>query len=193
MPGLSHFVLFHGPPIATAIAICLAASWPGVHFGLMVAAFFLFGISAILWLILAFRTLNQRTKHRLFHLGLAPLLAAASLTVLFSGWATQVRFVADRPSFDASIKSLEPVGNLNDQIPLDVPERIGTQPVARAAQAGEAVIFHSTDGGLTGHAGYAYLPDGPDQRVIATVDKPIEPTASFQSLGGGWYVFRASW
>lgn len=101
----------------------------------------------------------------------------------------QLRFDLVKDDFDEIVEDLEPAGSFEDWKPLDVPERIGGYGITRAYQVGENVILYEANGNVLNDAGFAYLPDGVDDRLgTGWFEQP-----SFRDLGGGWYAFTASW
>lgn len=87
------------------------------------------------------------------------------------------------------VDGLEPAGLFDQWAGLDVPSRIGTFEITDGYQVGSNVILMEANGAFLNNAGFAYLPDGPDDRL----GNGSFEAATFRSLGGDWYSWVASW
>lgn len=186
-----------GPPswpwhVALAIALVTyswSRSYPGLAlgaWGLSIAVTVLLGLGWFAWLLAWVR----RTDHeRAWRWGVAPVMVIVSVALTVSDVPLRVRFELDRSEFDELVDELEPAGSIDEWISLDVPDRIGSYDITMGYQVGSNVILYERNGALFDDAGFAHLPDGPDQRLgNSGFEAP-----SFRSLGGDWYAWTASW
>lgn len=145
-----------------------------------------FGVVWLARLVVWFRRV-ERTEGRRWLV--ASTLVIAAFAMVMSDEPLRVRFEFGQDSFDDVVEELSPAGTFADWAPIDVPDRIGTYEITSAYQVGENVILYAAVGNFFNHAGFAYLPDGPDPRLgNGSFESP-----AFRSLGDGWYAWTASW
>ncbi len=82
-----------------------------------------------------------------------------------------------------------PRGSFEQWEPLDVPATLGSYRISFGDQVGLNVILSEKHGWWFDDAGFAYLPNGVDDRLASgSFEAP-----RFVNLGGGWYAWTASW
>lgn len=184
------------PPLSwhAALGIPLAAylwsrSFPGIAvgmWGISVAATSLLGLGWLAWLVVWSRRATRRDARRWW---IAPSLVIAAVVLATSSVPLKLRFDLARSEFDSIVEDLPPAGSLDDWAPLDVPDRVGSYDITFGYQVGNNVVLYEEHGSLFNNAGFAYLPDGPDDRLSSgSFEAP-----RFRSLGGDWYAWTASW
>ncbi len=172
-------------------AMLWANTYPGAHFLLMLAlvypALIVLGIT---WAgrFVAWRLSEHPRAAKPWLIAPAMVISTWVLTVTDVPVWTRFQFFA-RDDFNAVIEDLEPRGSFDNWVPLETPDRIGTYDIVATYQIGENVIFYEATGNFFDDAGFAFLPEGPDNRFSSgSFESP-----AFRSIGGDWYAWTASW
>lgn len=182
---LAHIVLV--VPIAMYL---WSQSVPGIDIVLWFFAVAATGLCGLLWLLWFANWVWKRTpRSPAWRWAIAPAMVVAAVLLGVADVPVKMRFERDRGAFDAITEDLDPAGSFDQWAELEVPERIGSFEILGGSRVGRGVILYEGTGELMDDAGFAYLPDGPDDRLAnGGFESP-----SFRSLGGDWYAWTASW
>lgn len=182
-------LLFHAALAVPLTTYVWSQSFPGFDFatwGLSIAVVLLLGFGWLVWLIIWRR---RSARRREWCWGIAPAMVISSVLLTASGVPLNVRFELNRSDFDEIVQDLEPAGSFNEWARLQVPDHVGSYEIDTAYQVGPNVILYEHNGAFLDDAGFAYLPEGPDERLgNGGFEAP-----SFRRLRGDWYAWTASW
>lgn len=179
--------LFHGILVLVLGMPVAAASVPGTDPFLVALSFVTVLLSAAVWIVRLAGWATSRMRSRGLWWLIAPLLVVTTASLIVADVPLRARFALARDDLDAFVDGLEPQGRFDDWARVDVPLSIGGFEVLRAFQIGDGVIIY-LDGSFPNHAGFAYLPDGPDDRI----ENYDFADPAFNSLGGDWFSWTAN-
>lgn len=175
-----------------AVALLYAASVPGFHLVLAVAAGWALVAGAVVWTIRGVVHVVDRRRGRaggnpIWFL-VAPLggLVVAGLLVLEAPF--HLRWLLSRPAFEEAVEAVHgdtPGAGSG----VRIPGRVGLYHVVGTRIDGRGVFFYERTGRFLDDAGFAHLPDGP---ASASWSGDLELRA-LRPLGGDWYGWTASW
>jgi hypothetical protein len=153
---------------------------------LAVASLFVMGI---LWAVRLVGSIVSKPRQLGWRWLIAPAVVIVTALLVVIEVPLRVRFGLSRNDFDAVVADLPPRGTFDDWAVLDVPATIGSYRIVSGWQVGNNVILYESNGLLFDDAGFAYLPNGVDDRLgNGAFEAP-----TFENLGGGWYAWHASW
>jgi hypothetical protein len=108
-----------------------------------------------------------------------PGVVVACLLLSVSGAGFQLRWALSRPAFDAAVRSGHPVEG-----------RVGLYRIVNYRTVTGGIVFTEAGGsGLLDDAGFAWFPDGPGEGLGDTSWE----SPQLSPIGGGWYVWTATW
>ena len=184
---------FHAILIVPTAMLLLAASVPGTMFFLGIAAVWLLAIGGLLWLVRIALYVSARVRGRSAGSPLWCLVAPAAgcvvVAMLVVDAPLRLRWAGSRSDFARAVADAPSPRGVDRRIPFAVERHLGSYEVISGIRAGDAVFFYESSGAFLDHAGFAYLPSGPESlRGNAGFESP-----QFTELGGGWYAWTASW
>ncbi len=176
--------------LAAALATMLwAVTYPGFASVPMLIALLGMLVLGSIWLVRLIGWVIDRDRRDAWRWCAAPLMVVLTGVLVVTDVPLRVRFELARDDFDRVVEDLPARGSFDAWAPLSVPDSVGGYEIVRAYQVGEMVILYEGEGLAFHDAGFAYLPSGPDDRLgNGSFEAP-----RFQSLGGRWYAWRASW
>ena len=187
-------VWFHGFLVTLAIAILISWSWP--YCALLVWAVVVVTLATIVvWLIwlVVFRVVEGPWS-RWF--ALAPAIGLVVVALLSVHLPIRARWIlTSQSAFDEVVAAIPaastPRSSDIDPQEVTVPGWIGTYHITSAERVDGGFLFRegTLGGGFLSYAGFAYLPDGPNDTLASgSFESP-----DFVHLSGPWYAFTASW
>lgn len=167
--------------VASLMMMLWAASSPGPDLLLLFGGM-VFAVAFLQWLmgLVGWLMSSDRVRGRYWLATGAMLVGAIALYATTT--PLQLRFGLARNRFDAMVQGLEPEGSYGDWIEFS-PGRAGSYSIHTAYQVGDNVIIVERPYGFFSAAGFAYLPDGPDQPL----DRGPLLNPYFRHLSGEWY------
>ncbi len=176
----------------------------GVLLGIVLAAasgpeFALWGFLAVLaiglcifvWGVVALGTVVRRLRGirtgRLWWFAIAPVAGVMVLGMLSTDLPLQLRWAVGRGDFEKVAETAAPNLTRSQVRDMGGSRTIGTYPVSRVYQQGDAVIFRTGAG--FADTGFAYLPTG----AFPELENGNFESPHFSSIGGDWYTWSASW
>jgi hypothetical protein len=120
----------------------------------------------------------------------APVMGLLVLALASSSVPLRMRWMLAKGDFEKVVRQHAPAPTARTEwIDFVVPALIGSYKIESAARVGDGVIFYHGTGAFFDDAGFAYLPTGP----FPELESGSFENPQFYSLGGGWYVWTASW
>lgn len=178
--------LFHGVLVLLLGMLLWAGSTPGSNLAPIAFSLLAILISSVVWVVRLVGWATSRVRSHGLRWLIAPALVAITTLLIVADLPLRARFELARGDFDAFVDDLEAQGRVDDWARVDAPSSIGGFKVLGAFQGGDVVIIY-LPGSFPNHAGLAYLPDGPDDRL----ENYDFANPSFNSLGGDWFWWTA--
>jgi hypothetical protein len=187
--------VFHGLLLIPCFALLVAASVPGLDFFLFVGAGWVLVGFILVWMVRVVTVLVAHRQDRAtgawWRVAVAPAVGVVVLVLLTFNVPLDVRWAMSEDAFNEAVEDINQ--DRPDRDPSDsigAPTTIGSYNVRYARRVEDGgVLFFDADGGLIDEVGFAYLPNGP----YPELENGIFERPHFESLGGGWYTFSASW
>lgn len=184
---------FHLVVGLAGLLLLISVSVPGVAFFSGLAAAYVLGIGAVVWVVRGLLFVLARRDGRAHGAArwflVAPLGGLLVVALVLADVPLRARFSLSEAAFDRALELAPAETSLDEQEHFEVPDRIGSYRITDAYRQGDAVIFYERTGSLVDDAGFAYLPSG----SFPELENGGFERPSFRHLQGDWYAWTASW